>query len=312
MIDSEKLQIASKNRWPSIFQLLGINIRSDGRHSACPICGPGRNSHRFRMDNKDGSGSWICTQCGAGDGFGLVMKCLGIDFPEAMRKIQSIIGGCEKVNTQKPKTDPRKALNKVWQASIPLTGSDPVVKYLRSRGLILHPDNIRYCEKCYEPDSKSYMPAMVARIQNTQGNPVSLQRTYLDGIKKADIEAPKKIMPAIEPLKGCAIRLFSPNSDLFENGMIAVAEGIETAMSCAQMYRIATWSVISTALMESWLPPAEIRDITIFGDADCNYAGQKSAYILANKLYLKDFLVNVGIPKILGADFNDELNHESY
>jgi len=53
-------------------------------------------------------------------------------------------------------------------------------------------------------------------------------------------------------------------------------------------------------------PPKEYRKIKIFGDNDDNFAGQKAAYILANKLYLDDLVVDVEIPEERG-DWNDFL-----
>ena len=305
MIDFEKLKHRACGRWFGILTSLGVSdTYLTGKHGPCIFCG---GKDRWRWDNKDGEGTYFCNQCGAGDGFSLVMKYFNIYFPEALKKIQSIIGGCEKMPDKKPSPDPRLRLNKVWSSSTPLTGSDPVSKYLHSRGIVLLPDNVRYCAKCYEPDSKTEMPAMVARIQNAEGKPVSLHRTYLDGDKKADIDAPKKIMPGIESLCGCAIRLFPTDSPLFKTDELGIAEGIETAMSAAQIFQMPVWAAISTSIMEAWMPPEGVKKITIFSDSDANYAGQKAAFTLANKLYNKDFIVQVEMPAGIGADFNDIL-----
>ena len=51
--------------WPDILNKVGINIPSNHKHGPCPACG-GRD--RFRLDDKEGRGTWICNQCGAGDG----------------------------------------------------------------------------------------------------------------------------------------------------------------------------------------------------------------------------------------------------
>jgi len=52
--------------------------------------------------------------------------------------------------------------------------------------------------------------------------------------------------------------------------------------------------------MESFEPPEGVKTVTIYGDNDANYTGQKSAYILANKLALKGVKVNVIIPEGVG------------
>ncbi|MBK7837114.1 MAG: hypothetical protein IPJ49_05390 [Candidatus Obscuribacter sp.] len=56
----------------------GINpAHLSGRHNACPICG---GSDRFRFDDQEGDGTFYCNQCGAGDGFKLLMLLKGIGF----------------------------------------------------------------------------------------------------------------------------------------------------------------------------------------------------------------------------------------
>lgn len=310
MINANELIAKARGRWYGILTSMGLaESYLTGKHGPCPICKCGED--RWRWDNKDGSGSFFCNQCTprAGNGVQLIQKLIGCNFPEALEKVQSVIGGCEKVENQKSKTDPKIALNKLWQSSIPLTGSDNASIYFHNRGLNLQPDNIRFCEKCYESESKAELPAMIARVQSQDGRPISLHRTYLQGNGKADIESPKKLMPGTEPLNGGAIRLFLPDGKLFQSGVLGIAEGIETAISCSQMFGIATWSVISTPLMESFVSPENIKHIIIFSDNDSNYAGQRSAYILANRLYNKDLIVEVQMPDTPGTDFNDVLKN---
>ena len=150
--------------------------------------------------------------------------------------------------------------------------------------------DVRYCPKCWESDSRTCLPAMVSLVRNRGGMPVCIHRTYLDGVEKADIRAPKKLMPRTEPLAGCAIRLFEVRDH------VGVAEGIETAIAANQLFGIPTWATIGTTIMESFEPPEGVRKVTVFADCDANYAGQSAAYRLANRLYLKDHIVNVEVP----------------
>jgi len=305
-MNAEELKIQCSGRWLEIFYSLGIEVRSDGKHSACPACGSGRNAHRFRMDNKDGTGSWICTQCGAGTGLSLVHKCLGLSYPETIKRVAEIVGACkmDDVKSEKPKYDKKKMLNEIWTSSKALLGSDPVLKYLHGRGLVLIPDNVRFCPECYESSTKTNLPAMVARVISSNGKPIALHRTYLDPDmpEKAKIESPKKSTPALESLVGSAVRLFPPKGNV-----VGVAEGIETAIACSQIFDGPVWACLSTSIMEGFEPPEGIRKIVIFGDNDANYSGAKSAYRLANKLYLKDYLVEVKLPDKAGQDWNDVL-----
>jgi putative DNA primase/helicase len=203
----------------------------------------------------------------------------------------------------KPKKDPSIYLNKVWNASMTLTGTDPVCKYLRSRGIRFIPDNVRYCPECYESDTKQNYQAMVARVMNAEGKPVSLHVTYLKDGKKADIKSPKKIMTPTEPLNVVAIQL---HDSRYIGETLGVAEGLETALSASKLFGMPVWSCMSAGLMEKWLPLKGVEYVTVYSDNDYNYAGQKSAYKLANILYNKGFKVQVQIPPEFG-DFNDVL-----
>lgn len=299
-MDIDNLKSECSGRWLGVYEHFCIDVGT-GKHGPCPACG-GKDRFRVMPD-----GGHICNQCGGGDAFSLIQKVTGMSFPETIKKVAEIVGVVQMDNIkEKPKTDPKAALNKVWGSSIKLTGSDPVSKYLHSRKLILTPDNIRYCPKCYESDTKTELPAMVARIQNKEGRPIGLHRTYLSGEGKADIPNPKKTMPPTEPMAGAAIRLFWPGG-MFEGDVLGVAEGIETAIAAAQLYGIATWSTLSTSVMERFDPVNGFKKFVIFADADANHAGQKSAHTLANRLYLAGFLVRVETPRDVGLDWNDVL-----
>mgnify|MGYP001374685442 CR=1 FL=1 len=90
-VDAETIREAARGRWRSmIYPALGIDV-GNGKHVPCPHCG---GKDRFRCDDKDGVGSWYCNQCDphAGDGFALVMKLRGCDFPEALQLVADVLG----------------------------------------------------------------------------------------------------------------------------------------------------------------------------------------------------------------------------
>jgi len=60
--------------------MLGIDIPAGHRHGACPKCG---GTDRFRLDDKEGRGTWFCNQCGNGDGLDLVRLVTGKGVKEA-------------------------------------------------------------------------------------------------------------------------------------------------------------------------------------------------------------------------------------
>jgi putative DNA primase/helicase len=80
---------AATGFWPQLLPALGISVLAGGRHGACPACG---GKDRFRFDNQDGRGTWLCNQCGAGDGLNLVEKALSISAKEAAMKVAGMLG----------------------------------------------------------------------------------------------------------------------------------------------------------------------------------------------------------------------------
>lgn len=72
----------------TIFPRFNIDVRFK-KKTPCPACG---GSDRFRYDDKNGNGDYICQQCGAGDGISLIQKVTGLTFPEALSEVAAIVG----------------------------------------------------------------------------------------------------------------------------------------------------------------------------------------------------------------------------
>ena len=80
----QDIKAAAQYRWQEIHAALGIDTRYlKNKHQPCPACG---GKDRFRYDDKDGNGTFICShwENGAGDGFGLVMHYMQCDFQTAL------------------------------------------------------------------------------------------------------------------------------------------------------------------------------------------------------------------------------------
>lgn len=72
----------------TIFPRFGIEVILK-KKKPCPACG-GRD--RFRYDDKNGNGDYICQHCGAGDGFSLIQKCTHLSFPDTIAEVAAIVG----------------------------------------------------------------------------------------------------------------------------------------------------------------------------------------------------------------------------
>jgi putative DNA primase/helicase len=145
-------------------------------------------------------------------------------------------------------------------------------------------------------------PAMIHLFRAADGAPRTYHVTYLtpDGAK-ADVPAPKKVLPGTGPLTGGAIRLFPAAKTL------GIAEGIETAIAATQGAGIPCWASYSATLLEQFQPPEGVERVVIFGDNDSSFTGQKSAYVLAHRLHREGFGVEVRIPESQGTDWADEV-----
>ncbi|BBU03340.1 DUF927 domain-containing protein [Aeromonas veronii] len=80
---------AATGHWPDLLAAVGIDTPHRGKHGPCPTCG---GKDRFRLDDKGGRGTWICNQCGAGDGLTLVGLATGKTIKEAADLIAPLVG----------------------------------------------------------------------------------------------------------------------------------------------------------------------------------------------------------------------------
>lgn len=317
------LIVQACGQWPYILEASGINLSYlKNKHGPCPICG---GVDRFRFDNKGDRGTFICNQCGAGDGIKLLMLYRRFDFKEALNFVEHClnynlepIADVLKKNVivqqaLKKQDDPdsrRNWINKIWSQSQTITCGDPVYCYLQARGIKLSAfsHNLRYHRNLpyYHDDVEiGTFPAMVAKIQDHNGKMLTLHRTYLGNGCKADVPKPKKLMSPI--IKGSslggAIRLCSLSND----GTLALAEGIETALAVHIATGLPTWATISAQGMERIILPQGINNILIAADNDHSGTGQKAAAELAIRLIGMGKKVKVIIPPVVGHDFADLL-----
>lgn len=282
----------ARGQWQSILPQMGVpSSLLDGRHHPCPKCG-GKNRFRFTDHNKDGF--YFCNGCGTGDGFKLLELTTGRSNKEALKEVAALLGVSSKVWSQKADESilSRREMKQRWEGATAPTIDSPVGLYLASRlG--------RYWKSKAIRESGT---TMVSRITDTNGHGVNLHLTFLtkDG-KKASVTPQRKVMRGTLPA-GCSIALWEPAETM------GIAEGIETAMSAAILFKMPVWAAISATMLTKWEPPAIARNIVIFADNDATYAGQAAAYALAHRLVvLHGRNVDIRLPDKPGEDWNDIL-----
>ena len=293
---------AAKGKWRGILMSLGLPEKClRDKHGPCPLC---TSEDNFRWDNKDGTGSFICT-CRAGSGMDLAIEYTGRDFKEVAKLIDGMVGNL-KVEAERPQMSGEKRrdiLRDTYKATQPITPDDLAHRYLKSRGVdeLIYPNALRFAPSLRDGDGGT-RPAMIAMV-GVHGHEkfVSMHRTFLapNGMAKAEMASPRKMMAGELP-EGACVMLSE-----YIGGPLGVAEGIETAMSASALYGMPVWAAINSSLLAKWSPPEDCHEIAIFGDNDRKMGGQAAAYNLAHRLAVKGREVTVHIPPVVGQDFND-------
>lgn len=87
----DQVRDAALGRWKDlVFPAFGIQVPAKrNQHGPCPICG---GKDRFRCDDKQGKGTWICNHCKAGDGFALIEKSRSMSYSSVLQEVGAVLG----------------------------------------------------------------------------------------------------------------------------------------------------------------------------------------------------------------------------
>jgi putative DNA primase/helicase len=329
--------------WHKVLPRLGIPfdyIEKPNRHSPCPI-EPGDGWKRFRMDNRGGRGTWICSHCGSGDGVRLVALVNGVNDAEALRMIKDVLQDtgqamvsqaanhpCKPIEKSQAELDKaRDSLRKVWGKSIGLTKT-PSLLYLQNRVHGLDPawlaPSLRHGRALFHYDEdttkKSMRPALLALVSDASvehGFAVTLHRTYIDqaGMKAAVSPGQeKKLMSScVQKIDGESIMLNTAVSEY-----CIVTEGIENGLAwvAATRNRYRVFAAVNCNNMAKFKWPRDTKGLLIAGDHDAvnPRTGLRPGY--HNAMLLKERALSAGVPAFLkipkhqGVDWDDLWNAE--
>ena len=294
----------TKGRWYDILAQVGIPSNFlKNVHGPCPLCG---GKDRYRWDNKDGSGSYFCSQCGAGNGAQLAMKYNNWDFKTMATEVNKILGYCRIKKGIRKMDDKAKhdMLVSLWNGGVPVSLNNASGKYLKNRcGITEFSHDIRHVNKCAytKSDGTNFiMPALIAKIRNKENHTINIQRIYLtnDG-RKADLKPAKKNMPGSMP-PGCAVRLMEHKE------VLGIAEGIETAYCASQLFKVPVWATLSAQNLERFRAPNGVKKLMLFGDNDESLTGHAAVYACAHIHRVNNIETEQYFPDEVGNDWADE------
>lgn len=294
---------AAQWNWGIIFERFGLPPIDPRKHylGECPICS---RKGKFRVDDRDGRGTWICV-CGSGDGFKLLQESTGKDFKTVAAEVDRIIGNNFKVERRQPTqsmSDAAKARDRF--ISLPSVRGTDGEHYLQNRGIFKMPRRgMRYSGGQWDRDAGRMVPALYSIASNEYGEPVFLHLTYIESGEKADVPVQKK-MHSLHDYPGSVAVKLSESTEV-----LGICEGIESALSAESIYKVPTWSTLTASIMQKFRAPTGVRTLYIFADNDRNGTGLAAAFACgkANILSKNDVIrVVVRWPKTLG-DFNDML-----
>ena len=282
-MEAKEVKNIAAGRWENVLLSLSTElapaIKRAPHHVPCPVHGGVDGFRLFKNFEETGGG--VCNTCGIKyDGYSLLMWLNGWDFKTTHEAIQNVLGigsnnpyipqpvmpRAQKKATKREenKQDIRDSLNHVWKHSVPLSEHEarPARMYFANRGIgqidyrKIDSNMIRFApvlEYYEEGKLLGKYPAIVTMVCDSNGRPSTIHRTYIthDG-KKAQVKSPKKIM------RHCADNLFGAMKICTlgnSNKVLAVTEGVETALAVAGAFKIPVWAAGNAYLLENFVPP---------------------------------------------------------
>ncbi len=321
----ENVKNKYRHRWHSLLFEYGLpEAFLTCKHGPCPICG---GKDRFRFDNRDGDGTYLCNQCGSGDGLKLLSKLTGRTYRELIPELEH--GSATRVSVlsqnglsaepqwRRQAESIHRYIHETWCNAEEISHGDPVDLYLRNRGLVdlLYPNSLRCHENLrYYEDGKltGTFPAMIGKIENPAGEMIGLHQTYLSPAgTKANVTRPKKWRTTYEgAAKGAAIRLLPATHQL------VVGEGVETCLALLVALAMPVWCALSASGIQNIVIPSDVEELVIGCDHDLPTAmhpighSQECAVKLAERETARGRRCKIIIPPKPGTDWLDVLNDE--
>ena len=305
--------IASIRARTSIREIAGRYVKwdrkSDRGDSWAPCPFHLEKTASFHVRETDGR--YKCFGCGdGGDVFTLLMRAEGLTFLEAVERLGdgatgASPGASHAQRKRKSRQDDARThlaeriatASALWESAHDLTAADvPQIAYLEHarripRALIEHAAEFGVLRAGQHNGYASLFALMQSACGEARA--IAVTRLRSDGSGKAAIANPRLTYGAV---RTCAIRLSGPVSET-----LAIAEGMETALSFTALHGVPCWAATGASNLAVFEAPPQLRHLVIA--ADPGDAGMKAAHVLLDRLRSH---VRVQIaPAPSGSDWND-------
>lgn len=192
---------AAKGRWSEIFEYYGLPPITGKNHykGECPVC---KARGKYRVDDRDGQGTWICV-CGSGDGMKLLTLTQSKSFSAICAEVDQLIGNnYQRINVPSNSSAARQRQRVISKFSklLDLRGTS-AAGYLLQRGISRLPaEGIRFCDR--QRHAGRVYQALYALATDDKAELCYLHQTLLDGDRKADIDSAKRLKSLQGQLSG--------------------------------------------------------------------------------------------------------------
>jgi hypothetical protein len=282
------------------------NARSEGKdwRCDCPVC------HHHNLTLSDGD-TQVLVRCFNGCTAEQVLAELG---NRGHGSTNGKAGGEPHVDTQaehEAKAKSAKAKRQaridnaldIWRNSVP-AGDTMAATYLASRLLLPKPmpAALRLAPSIYHKESGARHPALIGLVEHMTHGPVGIHGVFLNRLDASVRFSTEPRKMSFGPVKGGAVRL-APTGPV-----IAVAEGIEDALTFQEVTGTPSWAAITAAGIKGFTPPprAETPTIILVEDQDQNQTGQQAVANAAKRLSKAGYEIRIARP-IVGKDLNEAL-----
>jgi hypothetical protein len=190
----------------------------------------------------------------------------------------------------------------MWRDSVPAADT-MVATYLASR-LLLNPvpPALRFAPAIWHKEVGARFPAMVGLVEHTKHGAVGIHAVYLNRLDASVRFTTEPRKRSWGPVKGGAVRLAPAGP------VLAIAEGIEDALTYMQATGTPSWAAISDTGVRGFVPPAlaETTTLILIEDNDQNRVGQHATAAAARRFAKAGYEIKIARPAV-GKDINAAL-----